>query len=350
MRIVKAARIHYYGGWEAVKIEEISLPKLRVAELLVRVHAAGVNPVDWKIRAGQLRQMMPLSLPFTLGCDFSGVVEELRPGVGNFKVGDEVYGQAPVFTGASGSFAEAVIIRTTGSIAPKPRNVDHTQAGALPLAGVSALQAITEHLRVSAGQTILIHGGAGGIGSMAIQLAKHLGARVVTTASADNMEYVRGLGADTVIDYQKEDFAEARGVDAVFDTVGGETYARSYRVLKKGGRIVSMLEKPRRDLMTEFGVEAMAQRTQVTTDRLNTLAQLVDQGVLEVHVAETFSPEQAAAAISRMEKGSLRGKVVLRIPAPDPASPALLPHQPQSPTCGDISGRPQGIGAKRLAG
>jgi NADPH:quinone reductase-like Zn-dependent oxidoreductase len=254
----------------------------------VRVHAAGVNPIDWKIRAGHLQQVMPLLLPFTLGCDFSGVVEDLRPGVAHFKIGDEIYGQAPVFTGASGSFAEAVIIRTTHGIAPKPRSVDHTQAGALPLAGISALQALTQHLRVSDGQTVLIHGGAGGIGSMAIQLAKHLGARVVTTVSADSMEYVRDLGADTAIDYHREDFAETRGVDAVLDTVGGETYARSYQVLKKGGRIVSMLEKPRRDLMTEFGVEATVQLTRVTTEQPNMLAKLVDEGVLKVHVCETF--------------------------------------------------------------
>ena len=340
MTLVKAARIHYYGGWEAVKVEEISLPKLRTGELLARVHAAGVNPIDWKIRAGHLRQVMPLSLPFTLGGDFSGVVEDLRPGVANFKVGDEIYGQAPVFTGASGSFADAVIIRTTGSVAPKPRSVDHTQAGALPLAGVSALQALTEHLRLSAGQTILIHGGAGGIGSIAIQLAKHLGARVATTVSADNIEYVKGLGADTVINYQEEDFAEkARGMDAVFDTVGGDTYVRSYHVLKKGARIVSMLEKPRRELMTELGVEAMVQLTRVTTERLKTLAQLVDEGVIKVHIGETFLPDQAAEAISLMETGLLRGKVVLSTSVPNPVSAAESWHQPQSPVRGEMAGR-----------
>jgi NADPH:quinone reductase-like Zn-dependent oxidoreductase len=326
MKIIKAARIHNYGGWKAVKVEEVSLPKLRTGELLIRVHAAGVNPIDWKIRAGYLQQMMPLSFPFTLGCDFSGVVEELRPGVTNFKVGDEIYGQAPVFTGASGSFAEAVIIRTTGSIAPKPRSVDHTEASALPLAGVSALQALTVHLRVSAGQKILIHGGAGGIGSMAIQLAKHLGAHVATTVCPNNIEYVRGLGAHTVIDYKKQDFEDVvHGLDAVFDTVGGDTYIRSYKVLKKGGRIVSMLEKPRQELMKEFGVEAFAQFTQVTTGRLNTLAKLVDQLVLKVYIDETFSPEQAAEALLHVEKGSPRGKVVLRMAASDRSSPVTEP-------------------------
>ena len=176
MKTVKAARIHNYGGSEAVRVEQVSLPEPRSGELVIRVHAAGVNPIDWKIRGGLLQQMMPLQLPFTLGGDFSGVVEALGPGVDNFKVGDEVYGQAPDFMGGSGSFAEAVLARTTHNIAAKPRSVEHMEAGALPLAGVCALKALTEDLGVSPGQTILIQGGAGGIGSMAIQLAKHLGA------------------------------------------------------------------------------------------------------------------------------------------------------------------------------
>ncbi|HEY2677436.1 MAG TPA: NADP-dependent oxidoreductase [Steroidobacteraceae bacterium] len=326
MKTIKAARIHNYGGWKAVKVEEVLLPKLRTGELLIRVYAAGVNPIDWKIRTGYLQQMMPLSLPFTLGGDFSGVVEEIRPGIANFKVGDEVYGQAPVFSGASGSFAEAVIIRTTGSIALKPRSVDHAEASALPLAGVSALEALTVHLRVSAGQKILIHGGAGGIGSMAIQIAKHLGAHVATTVSPNNIEYVRSLGAHTVIDYKKQDFEDVvSGLDAVFDTVGGDTYVRSYKVLKKGGRLVSMLRQPLRDLMKEFAVVALAQFTQVTTERLNTLARLVDQRVLKVYIDETFSPERAGEALLHVEKGSPRGKVVLRIAESDQASSVAEP-------------------------
>jgi alcohol dehydrogenase len=311
VRIIKAARIHNYGGWKAVKVEEVSLPRLRTGEVLVRVHAAGVNPIDWQIRAGYMQQTMPLSLPFTLGCDFSGVVDEISAGVTDFKVGDAIYGQAAVFTGASGSFAEAAIIRTTGSIAAKPRCVDHAEASALPLAGVSALQALTVHLRLSAGQTILIHGG-GGVGSLAIQLAKHLGAHVATTVCTDQIEYVKGLGAQTVIDYKTQDFEEVvRDFDAVFDTVGGDTYIRSYKVLKRGGRIVSMLERPSQELMKELGVEAIGQSTRVTSDGLNTLANLVDQRVLKIQIAETFSPERTAEALLRVEKGSSRGRVVI---------------------------------------
>jgi alcohol dehydrogenase len=164
------------------------------------------------------------------------------------------------------------------------------------------------------GQKILIHGGAGGIGSGAIQLAKHLGAHVATTASGDDFGYVKGLGADTVIDYKTQKFEEIlHDLDAVFDTIGGDTYVRSFNVLKKGGRLVSMLEQPRQDLMQEFGVEAFAQFTQVTTERLAKLAGLVDQGALKVHVDKTFPLSQVSAARLYLEKQSPRGKVVLKI-------------------------------------
>jgi NADPH:quinone reductase-like Zn-dependent oxidoreductase len=207
MKPVKAARLQSYGGAEAVRIEEISLPDPKPGELLVRVHTAGENPIDSKIRAGYLKQRIPLRLPVTLGGDFSGVVEAANTGVADFKIGDEVYGQASVTNGGSGSFAGAVLARAD-TMAAKPRTVSDTEAGGLPLAGVSALQALTEHLRLAAGQKVLIHGGAGGIGSSAIQLAKHLGAHVATTVSGNDFGYVKGLGADTVIDYKKQKFEE----------------------------------------------------------------------------------------------------------------------------------------------
>jgi alcohol dehydrogenase len=312
MKTVKAARIHNYGGPEAVQVEDISLPEPQAGELLIRIHAAGVNPIDWKIRAGYMKQMMPLQLPLTLGGDFSGVVE-VGADVADFKVGDEVYGQSGVLNGGSGSFAEFSIAKV-GTIATKPRSVSHTEAGGLPLVGVSALQALTEHLRVSAGQKVLIHGGTGGIGSIAIQLARHLGAYVATTVSADDIDYVKGLGADEVIDYKSRKFEEVLGgLDAVFDTVGGDTYSRSFKVLKRGGRLVSMLEQPDQQLMKDFGVKAFAQFTQVNTERLRRLAELVDRNVLKVHVDKTFPLEQAAAALLYLETESPRGKVVLKI-------------------------------------
>ena len=313
MKPIKAARIQNYGGPEVVRVESTDLPEPQTGQVLIRVHAAGVNPIDWKIRAGYLQQMMPVPPPFTLGGDFSGVVESAGPGVSGFKAGDEVYGQAPVISGGSGSFAESLIV-AAGSIAAKPPGLSHTEAAALPLAGVSALQAVKEVLSLSPGQKILIHGGAGGIGSIAIQMAKHLGARVATTVSSRSVDYVKKLGADEIVDYGKQRFEQALSdLDAVFDTVGGDTYERSFQVLKSRGRMVSMLERPRQDLMTQHGVEAFFLFTQVTSDRLAQLSRWIDQDALQLRIDRTFPLDEAAAALQYQEKASPKGKVVIVI-------------------------------------
>jgi alcohol dehydrogenase len=312
-RIVKAARIHAYGGLESIRIERIALPTLRAGEILVEVRATGANPIDWKIPAGQMQRMMPLKLPFTLGGDFSGVVLDTGPGASSFGAGEEVYGHAPIFMGSSGAFAEA-LITLVGNVAHKPRGIGHPQAAALPLAGVSALQSLTETLRVSRSQRILIHGGAGGVGSIAIQLAKHLGAQVLTTVSTDDAMYVKSLGADEVIDYKRQRFEDAVGkVDAVLDTVGGDVYVRSFNVLKAHGRLVSLLERPQQQYIRELGVEAYLQITHVTSARLQRLAALVESGAVKVRIDDTFSLDRAAAALSHFENASPRGKLVLRI-------------------------------------
>jgi len=312
MSTAKAARIHQYGS-NGVRVEDIALPEPQAGQVIVKAHAAGVNPMDWKIRAGYFQQMIPLSLPFTLGGDFSGTIESVGPGVVEFRPGDEVYGYAAVFTGGSGAFAGR-ILAPTASIASKPHRASHHEAAALPMAGVSALQALTEVLKVSAGQKVLIHGGGGGIGSIAIQLAKHLGARVATTASMAKAPYVKSLGANEVIDYQHQNLGEAlSGVDAVLDTVGGDTYERSYQVLKRGGRLVSLLEQPRPELMNRFGIEASLQFTQVTSERLNRLAGLVDAGVVKVHIEQTFPLEKASTALQYLEKQAPQGKVIVTL-------------------------------------
>jgi NADPH:quinone reductase-like Zn-dependent oxidoreductase len=310
MKSVKSVRLQAYRGAEAVHVEDVFLFEPKTGEVLISVHAAGVNPIDWKIRAGYLPR---LKLPTTMGGDFSGVVEVLGPDVKAFKVGDEVYGQSSLLFGGSGSFAEYTIAQAT-NVAVKPRNLDHTEAGGLPLVGVSALQALTEHLQLTAGQKVLIHGGAGGIGSGAIQLAKYLRAHVAATATGNEIDYVKSLGADTVVDYKTQKFEDVvGGLDAVLDTVGGETYVRSFKVLKRGGRLVSMVEPPHLDLMKEFGVEALSQFTQVTTERLTKVAELVDDGALKVHVDKTFPLEQASAALQQLENQSPKGKVVLKL-------------------------------------
>jgi NADPH:quinone reductase-like Zn-dependent oxidoreductase len=315
MKTIKAARLHSYGGPDAMQVENVPLREPGLGELRVRVHAAGLNPMDWKIRAGYLREKMPLELPVILGGDFSGVVEAAGPDVAALRSGDQVYGDASARRGGSGAFAEFVIA-PAGNVAAKPRRLSDVEAAALPLVGISALQALTEHLKVSAGQTVLIHGGAGSIGRIAIQLAKHFGARVATTVSAADIGLARELGAEIVLDYRAQKFEDTLSdLDAVFDTVGGDTYVRSFEVLKSGGRMVSMLEQPRQQLMTEFGVTAAILFTQVTTERLNTLSELVDRGVLNVHVDKTFPLREAATALGALERRSVTGRAVLTIAA-----------------------------------
>jgi alcohol dehydrogenase len=313
MYTVKAARIHNYDGSKALRFEGTTVFEPQSGEVLVRVHAAGVTPIDWKIRAGYLHQMKLLQLPFTLGGDFSGVVQAVGKDVAECKVGDEVYGQASVFNRGSGSFAEFCLARA-GAVALKPRSGSHVEACGLPTAGVSALQVLMESLRLSAGQTILINGGASNIGSISIQLAKHFGAHVVTTASAADTPYVKGLGADEVIDYRGRKFGEMMiGFDAGVDTVGCDTYAQPFRVLKRGVRLSSMLAYPDAASTNDFRLEALALSTRVTTKRLEKLAQLVDEGALNVRVDKIFPLDQAGIVLHHLETKPAARKAVLKM-------------------------------------
>jgi NADPH:quinone reductase-like Zn-dependent oxidoreductase len=308
---MKAARINRYGGSEVVEIStDVTVPTPSQGEVLVEVHAAGVNPVDWKIREGYLKQGLHLKIPATLGIDFSGLVHGVGAGVTEFVPGDEVFGQAKFNTG---SFAEYALAET-GLIARKPEEIGHVEAGALPLPGVSALQALVDHMAIKRGQKILIHGGAGGIGSLAIQIAIHLGASVSTTVGTKDVEYVKSLGVVDVIDYRNQSFETLQhDYDAVFDTVGGETYRKSYGVIRKGGVLVSMLEQPDQKLMLQFGVRAVGQWTRVTTAHLLRLAELAEQGVLRVNIDRIFSLNEATEALVYQREGHPRGKIVIKI-------------------------------------
>ena len=313
-----AAQIKKYGGSDVVEINtNTPKPTISPGHIVVEVHAVGLNPSDWKIRQGYFSKGEskgePPTTPLTLGGDFSGIVVEVGENVSDFKKNDAVYGTALTLAGGSGALAEFASANVK-NVAFKPKNINHIEASALPLAGSSAVQALTEHMELSKCQKILIHGGAGGIGSFAIQLAKHLGAYVATTASTDDTAYVKTLGADTVIDYTKENFAELlKAYDAVYDTVGGETYKKSFKVLKSGGIIVSMLEKPDEALMKQYGVRAIAQGTLTNTAHLTELAKLVEAGAIKVHVDKIFPLEQAGEALSYLEKGHPKGKVVVEI-------------------------------------
>lgn len=316
---MKSIQINRYGGSDVMEVNNagsITSPP-PAGKILVEVKAAGVNPVDWKIREGYFQQMTPLQFPSTLGMDFSGVIKHIgeKENVpSGFKQGDEIYGQASVLRGGSGAFAESALV-DNDAIAHKPKTLNHLQAAALPLVGVSACQALVENIELSKDQKILIHGGAGGIGSIAIQLAKHLGAYVATTVSTNDKQFVQELGADQIIDYKTENFEDMiHDYNAVFDTVGGDTYKRSFKVLKKGsGIIVSMLEQPNSELMNQYGVKAVFLFSQVNRQRLTKLAEWVDQNNIKVNVDKTFSLDEAGKALDYQKDVRPRGKVVLTI-------------------------------------
>jgi alcohol dehydrogenase len=313
---MRSAQINKYGSSEVVEINRSApAPNISTGKVLVIVNAAGVNPIDWKIREGYMRQMIQLQFPSTLGSDFSGVIKQIGEGVSpsDFKQGDEVYGQASVVKGGSGAFAE-MALASQDSITHKPRSLSHTEAAALPLVGVSAWQALVENIGLSKDKKILIHGGAGGIGSIAVQLAKHLGVHVATTVSTNDKQFVQELGADQVIDYKVEGFEDIlHDYDAVFDTIGGETYRRSFKVIKKGGVIVSMLEQPNSELMNQYVVNAIFLFTQVNRERLTKLAQWVDKNNIRVNVEKTFSLDEVGNALDYQKDVHPRGKIVLTV-------------------------------------
>ncbi|GAA4559081.1 NADP-dependent oxidoreductase [Streptomyces collinus] len=298
------------GGPEVLKEVQTERPVPKPNEVLVRVRAAGVNPTDWKHRAtgGFLGEP-----PFVLGWDVSGVVEAVGIGVVAFAPGDEVFGMLPYPYG-HGSHAEYVIAPVR-ALARKPAGVDHTQAGALPLVSLTAWQALTEHADLRPGQRVLIHAAAGGVGHVAVQIAKARGAYVIGTASAGKHEFLRGIGADETIDYRETDFTEAvKDADVVLDTIGGDNALRSLRVLRPGGVLVSILPGGSDDLYEEAGrLGVRALRMLVDADRsgMEAIAELVGAGKLRATIAGTFPLAEAAEAHALGDTGRTTGKLVL---------------------------------------
>lgn len=309
---MKAAQYTEYGDPEVIQIVETDKPTPKDSQLLIQVKAAAINPFDAKLRQGTYQESIPLTFPVTIGADFSGVISAVPADVTIYKIGDEVYGSANVLNGGSGAVAE-YLTANAKNIALKPSNVNFEQAAAVVLVGVSAVQAL-DQLNLSQGKKILIHGGAGGIGSAAIQYAKHLGAYVATTAKGSDKDFVTSLGADEVIDFETQKFDEILSdIDAVFDTVGGETYARSFNILKSGGTVISMLEQPNQQLMTDHDVTALPMSSKVHTDSLDRLAQLVNDGTIKPQIDSEYSLDQAVDAFKKLETGSPKGKVVIKI-------------------------------------
>lgn len=310
---MKAAQINGYGDVSVININEVDQPTPGAGQVLVEVYASSLNPFDTTVRAGYMKEMIPLNLPVTLGGDIAGVVTQVGENVTSLSVGDKVYGQANAVAGNSGAFAEYAAT-SSGQVAKSPEGLDFNQVASLPLVGVSALQALTKHINLQSGQKIFIHGGAGGIGSIAIQIAKHIGAYVATTATGDGIDYVKQLGADECIDYKTQDFSQVlKDFDAVFDTVGGEDFSKSLHTLKRSGIAVSMIGKPDDAKAGELGVTAMAQSTSINTAVLDELSKLVNDGVVKPQVYKVFPLEQIKEAFTARESGSSKGKVVINI-------------------------------------
>lgn len=311
MTTMKAVAMHAYGGPEVLKYEDAARPDPATGEVLVRVHAAAVNPVDWKVRAGHLRGFLNYSLPLIPGWDLSGVVEATGAGVTDWKQGDAVYARPDLRR--NGAYAEYIAVRAS-ELGHKPRSIDHVQASAIPLACLTAWQALFDAGGLKAGQRVLIHAAAGGVGTFAVQLAKWKGAHVVGTASERNHAFLRELGADEVIDYTKTNFEEVvRDVDVVLDTLAGQTRDRSWNVLKKDGILVSILGQPSPDDAAQHGVRAAGVFVEPNQAQLGEIAKLVDSGKLRPIIETVLPLAQAARAHEMNQTLHTRGKIVLQV-------------------------------------
>lgn len=302
---MKAVRIHAFGGPDEIRYEDAPRPAPRTGEVLIRIHASAVNPADWKIRSGLFGKDMPL--PLTLGFDFSGVIDTLGEGVTRWKVGNEVYGYAP------GAWAEYLTVKESMTVA-KPRSVDHIHAAAIASASLTAWKVLFETAGLKAGQKVLIHGATGGVGGFAVQLAHARGIHVIGTASQRNQAYLKELGADEAIDYRAIRFDDVvRDVDAVFDTQGGDTQARSWKVLKRGGILVSIAQPPSQAEAQKYGVRAAMAVNEMKVESLNAITQLVDSGQLKAVVDTVLPLSEARQAQELIQSGHTRGKIALRV-------------------------------------
>jgi NADPH:quinone reductase-like Zn-dependent oxidoreductase len=315
---VKAIVIDAFGGPEVLRAEDGPAPGPGENEVLIEVACTGVNPVDWKIREGMLSGMFPHEFPIIPGWDAAGRVKAVGRNVKGFRDGDRVYAYCRKPKVKDGTYAEFVTM-DHAAVAPIPENVGFAEAACIPLAGLTAWQSLFDAAKIGEGDKILIHAGAGGVGSLAIQFAKQAGAKVYTTARTANHAYVTSLGADAAIDYTKESFVEAvrkrepGGIDLVYDAVGGDVQTKSYEVLKEGGRLVSIVNVPSKEEARRYGVEAA--HVFVTPDggQLRRIGALLERGAVRPPALEEMRLEEAAGAQKRSQAGHVRGKIVLKV-------------------------------------
>ncbi len=307
---MQAIRVHQYGNSDVLTLESVAQPEPQPNEVLVRVQAAGVNPLDCKIRAGKMKENFPMPLPYTPGMDIAGIVEAVGDDVQGFQIGQAVYGVVD-----KGAYAE-LATASPEKISLKPQTLDFVEAASVPGVATTAYQALFDHADLQPGQTVLIHAASGGVGMFAVQLAKWKGAHVLGTASAKNADFVRSLGADRFIDYQATPFEQvAQNVDVVLDTIGGDTQARSYSVLKPGGILVALSSPPDAQKAEEQGVRAKLISIEPSTRLLEEISHLIDSRQLKTDIARTFSLSEARQAQELSQTGHVRGKLVLQINA-----------------------------------
>src|SRR5438034_2145334 len=308
---MKAVVIHEYGGPEVLKYEDIPRPQPKGDQLLVRVVAAGVNPVDGMIRSGMFAKEGNRAFPIILGGDVAGVVEKVGSKITKFKAGDPVF--AYVSLDNSGGYAQYALV-TEREAAPKPKSLTYVEAAAVPVVAMTAWQALVDTAKLGAGQTVLIHGGSGGVGSFAIQIAKARGAKVIATASTANQDFLKQLGADVPIDYTKQKFEDiAKDVDLVLDSVGKDTLARSYGVVRKGGLIVSLVARIDQAELDKHGIHGASLNVEPNSDELAEIGKLIDEKKIKVVVSQTFPLAEAKRAQEQVATGHTRGMIVLKI-------------------------------------
>jgi NADPH:quinone reductase-like Zn-dependent oxidoreductase len=308
-----AWRVHKFGPPESMVLETVARPEPGPGEVLVDVHAAGVGPWDGWIRAG--KSALPQPLPLTLGSDLSGTVAAVGSGISKLAVGDQVFGVTnPQFLGAYAEYAVA----SAGMLANKPTSLSYAEAASVPVVAVTAWQGLFDHARLEAGQTVVIHGAGGNVGAYAVQLARHARLRCIATAGTKDIDYVRGLGADKVVDYHTQRFEdEVKDADAVLDLVGGETQIRSFQVLRPGGKLISTVSQPDQERAKHHGVTAAFFLVDVTTERLRKIAELIDRGELKTHVGAVLPLAYARDAHMMLEgrRPPPRGKIILNVEA-----------------------------------